>query len=601
MGNFAGQRNCRRGARRAAQSGAWLAFVLAGVVGGFAADLTVALEPRWGRAPVTVPSAEVANTAGQPQRITRLAALISEVTLQRTDGAVVRLEGQCGAIDVGEGRRSFTLQGVPEGEYLGLAFVVGVPADLNHGDPGRWPATHPLNPLVNGLHWSWQGGYVFAAFEGTWGGPSGERGFVYHIATDAHRLRVAFAAGWTVQGPTTVTLALDLSRVLGARTLVADEAVESTHSGAGDTLAPELAAALERAWFWLEAAPTPFRGPGAGTNNPGVPRRVSGGTSGGAATPLAFTVPAGFPQPELPSDNPLSVDGVALGAALFVDARLSGNGTQSCASCHLPDRAFGDRVAFSRGSEGTRGRRNAMPLFNLAWNPAFAWDGSRPRIRDQALAAWTNPIEMHGEPSRVVAVLAGDLALAARFAVVFGDATVTPERVTLALEQYLLTLVAADAKFDRAMRGAAELSAEEQRGFELFSREFDPARGLRGADCFHCHGGILFSDYAAKNNGLDRESADPGRATVTGQATDRGKFKTPSLRNVALTAPYMHDGRFATLEDVVSHYDHGVRRGANLDPNLAKHPDAGLGLSAEDQRALVAFLRTLTESSAGSR
>jgi len=140
-----------------------------------------------------------------------------------------------------------------------------------------------------------------------------------------------------------------------------------------------------------------------------------------------------------------------------------------------------------------------------------------------------------------------------------------------------------------------QLTDEEKRGFELFATEYDPVRGKRGADCFHCHGGVLFSDYAYKNNGLDLAAADAGRAQVTGKAAERGMFKTPSLRNVARTAPYMHDGRFATLEDVVAHYDHDVKRAENLDPNLAKHPDAGLRLSADEQRQLVAFLRTLTD------
>src|SRR6185369_1888052 len=120
------------------------------------------------------------------------------------------------------------------------------------------------------------------------------------------------------------------------------------------------------------------------------------------------------------------------------------------------------------------------------------------------------------------------------------------------------------------------------------------ARGKRGADCFHCHGGPLFSDFAYKNNGLALRGPDRGRAKVTASANDADKFKTPSLRNVAVTAPYMHDGRFRTLEEVVAHYDHGVQRTAALDPNLAKHPDAGLKLTAEEQRDLAAFLRTLT-------
>ena len=124
---------------------------------------------------------------------------------------------------------------------------------------------------------------------------------------------------------------------------------------------------------------------------------------------------------------------------------------------------------------------------------------------------------------------------------------------------------------------------------------YDPARGRRGADCFHCHGGALFTDYGYKNNGLDLVSLDAGRSRVSEKESDRGKFKTPSLRNVALTAPYMHDGRFASLEEVVAHYDHGVQRAAALDPNLAKHPDDGLKLTADERRELVAFLRTLTD------
>jgi cytochrome c peroxidase len=177
---------------------------------------------------------------------------------------------------------------------------------------------------------------------------------------------------------------------------------------------------------------------------------------------------------------------------------------------------------------------------------------------------------------------------------------VTAERVALALEQFLLTLISQDSKFDRASRKIETLTAEERRGLELFVTEHDPARGLRGADCFHCHGGNLFTSGQLANNGLPALGAtggkgDEGRFDVTGNEADRGKFKVPSLRNVAATGPYMHDGRFATLEEVVEHYDRGVQRSATLDPNLAKHPASGLGLSAEDKRALVAFLKTLTD------
>ena len=145
------------------------------------------------------------------------------------------------------------------------------------------------------------------------------------------------------------------------------------------------------------------------------------------------------------------------------------------------------------------------------------------------------------------------------------------------------------------MRGEGNLSAEEKRGFELFSTEFDPRRQQYGADCFHCHGGPLFQTQSFANNGLDSDSPDPGRSLITGRPGDRGKFAVPSLRNVALTAPYMHDGHFKTLEEVIEHYSSGVKRSATLDPNLAKHPTSGIQLSSADKHALVAFLKTLTD------
>jgi cytochrome c peroxidase len=556
---------------------------------GFAADLTIAVEPRWRGKELRVPSATVTNDSSQELQVTRVAALLSEVSLLRADGGSTRLDGQFGFIDMESGRRDFVLRGAPEGDFVGLEFRLGVPATLNHGDPGRWPASHALNPLVNGLHWSWQGGYVFAAIEGHYRATATEtatRGFSFHLATDARAMTVRFLANFQVAGNTRIDLALDLARMLAAHRLAPDDDSESTHSAEGDTLAPRLATTLERAWFWLEATATP----------PFGAERLSVPPTESNATPLPFAVPAGFPQPALPADNPLTAEGVALGEMLFSDVRLSINGTQSCASCHAPIQAFGDSMALSRGAEGHAGKRNAMPLFNLAWSPSYAWDGSQPRIRDQAHAAWVNPIEMHADPAAVIVTLAKDASLAARFDAAFGSTDITAERVTLALEQYLLTLVSADSRFDRSLRGELELTAEEKRGFELFAMEYDPARGRRGADCFHCHGGALFSDYALKNNGLDLAGADPGRAGVTEVATDQGKFKTPSLRNVALTAPYMHDGRFATLEEVIAHYDHGVQRAPTLDPNLAKHPAAGIALSAEDRGALAAFLRALTDA-----
>ncbi len=561
-----------------------------------AAELTLAIEPRWAGQSLAVPSGDLVTAHGQTVCVTRFAALISEVTLARTDGGTVRLQGQFGFLDAESGRMAVGLRGVPEGDYVGLGFSVGLPSETNHGDPGQWAAGHPLNPLVNGLHWSWQGGYVFLALEGKWrdaaaGKAMVERGFSYHVATDARRMAVKFAANYRVDGPTTLKLAVDVARVLRDVTIRPVDASESTHSAGGDALAEKLGAAAARAWFWLAAVSGGDRGrEWAEAATSPVAR------SSETATPLAFTVPAGFPQVELPADNSLTVEGVALGRKLFSDPRLSGNGTQSCASCHAPARAFSDTVALSRGADGMTGKRNAMPLFNLAWSPSYAWDGSKPRVRDQALAAMTNPVEMHADAMGVVAELSKDAELGRAFAAAFGSREITAERVGRALEQYLLTLVSADSKFDRSLRGEVALTEDEQAGFALFVTEYDPVRGKRGADCFHCHGGALFSDQGFKNNGIDLVSADEGRAVATGKSSDAGKFKTPTLRNVARTAPYMHDGRFATLKDVVAHYDHGVKRAATLDANLAKHPDAGLALTSAEQAQLVAFLKTLTEA-----
>ncbi len=172
----------------------------------------------------------------------------------------------------------------------------------------------------------------------------------------------------------------------------------------------------------------------------------------------------------------------------------------------------------------------------------------------------------------------------------------TEQTLAKALEQFLITRISQDSKFDRAVRKQAELTEQEKLGLSLFVTEHDPSRGLRGADCFHCHGGTLFTDNRFHNNGLTLEGWDIGRMKVSGDPADRGKFKTPSLRNIGLTAPYMHDGRFATLEEVVEHYNSGVERTETLDPNLAKHPSGGLGLSEEEKAALVAFLKTLTDS-----
>lgn len=552
----------------------------------FAADITLAFRPVNGTAPIALDAPDVLVPVGANHlSLTRVSALISSVAFVRPDGSFAQFEAQFGALDLTSGRDRFTLRGVPAGRYIGLQFLVGLRPTTNHGNPAQWPAGHALNPLVNGLHWNWQGGYIFLALEGRYRlSDATLGGWSFHLATDPRLTLVELPYPIEISADSTLALDLDLSRVLQGLALAPD--ADSTHSRPGDVVADRLVQNLPAAFRVAGFTPTPT------TSAPpaSLPVTLSG-------TPLPFTVPPGFPQIELPADNPLTVEGVALGRKLFHDPRLSGDGTQSCADCHRSSLAFADPRALSLGIDGLPGARHSMPLFNLAWSPHYAWDGSQPRIRDQALAAMRNPLEMHADPEKVAATLANDPATRAAFSAAFGPATapVTPDRISHALEQHLLTIVSSDSRFDRALRGELQLTEREKEGFALFATEFDPGRGQRGADCFHCHGGPLFTDYQPKHNGLDLVSKDQGRATVTGAPADAGKFKTPSLRNVGLTAPYMHDGRFKTLEEVVSHYDHGVARANNLDPNLAKHPPEGLALSDSDKAALLAFLRALTD------
>jgi cytochrome c peroxidase len=292
----------------------------------------------------------------------------------------------------------------------------------------------------------------------------------------------------------------------------------------------------------------------------------------------------------------LTLEGVALGGRLFHEKLLSRDNKLSCASCHNETQAFSDSPRrVSIGVDKQEGTRNAMPLFNLAWKREFFWDGRASSLRQQVVMPIQDGKEMHEPLEEVVSKLTTASGYANQLENAFGSREISADRVARALEQFVLTLESSDSKFDRALKGRAKLNEEEKRGFELFMTEYDPRRGLTGADCFHCHGGPLFSDFRFTNNGLDADPSDTGRERVTGNALDKGKFAIPSLRNVALTGPYMHDGRFQTLEEVVDHYCTGTKRSATLDPNLAKHPDGGVPLTADDKKALVAFLKTLTE------
>lgn len=307
-----------------------------------------------------------------------------------------------------------------------------------------------------------------------------------------------------------------------------------------------------------------------------------------------------FTPPDIPADNPLTKQGVALGRMLFYETQLSKDLSQSCASCHRQEHAFTDSARFSLGVEGKRGKRQAMSVFNTAWHTnGFFWDGRAPGLRDQALLPIQDPLEMNETLKNVVMKLEADQEYRDQFVRAFGSEVITPAKIGLALEQFMNTIVSVESKYDKYLRGETALTAEEERGRELFFAEFNPSfPDQSGADCGHCHTGINFENDRYMNNGLDTDAKfkDTGHEKVTGDAGDRAKFKVPSLRNVSVTAPFMHDGRFETLEEVIDHYNTGLKNSSTIDGTLVYPMDnGGLQLSVQDKADLIAFLHTLTD------
>ena len=529
------------------------------------------------------------DAKGRALSVSRLDVLLSRLAFQRADGSWVEAAGWHGFFRAAEPSRTAVVRGMAKGRYRAVRFGIGIEKEANHADPSRLAPDDPLNPVTNGMHWNWQGGYIFMALEGHWqldqAPPGLLGGFSYHLGNDEQYTMVEVPVATDLSKTAVLVLTLDVARLLRGIDITEDG--ESTHSRTEDRVVKTLKQNLTAA-FTLKsgiAAVAPET----------APRGTSGAVSPqGAAYP--FAISANFPQMKLPADNTPTVGGVRLGEILFHDRRLSKDLTLSCASCHAATAAFSDPgKAFSTGVGGQIGARNTMPIFNLAWGTEFFWDGRAKGLRNQALFPIQDAHEMAETLPGIERKLNADPATVAQFREVFGPGTVTAAKVGLALEQFMLTQISQDSKFDRVTKGQGSFTPEEKRGFELFLTEHDPYRGLFGADCFHCHGGALFTTQQFLNNGLPIVNEDTGREKVSRDPADRGKFRTPSLRNVALTAPYMHDGRFQTLEEVVEHYDHGVQRSATLDPNLAKHPAAGLKLTDADKKALVAFMKTLTD------
>ncbi|MBG8552025.1 cytochrome-c peroxidase [Hymenobacter guriensis] len=351
--------------------------------------------------------------------------------------------------------------------------------------------------------------------------------------------------------------------------------------------------------FWPALAIAPLLAGGCGPDGETEP------VAPFAATPYELQLPSGLPaRPPIPTDNPLTQEGVALGRMLFYEPRLSRNSTISCGSCHQQSKAFTDGRARALGADGQEHARSTMSLANVLWEPNLNWDGAAHTLEDQARLPIENTVEMHQSLGEGVRKLQQTALYPPLFAKAFGSQTITETNVLKALAQFERTLISANSRYDQFLRHETDLTRDEQMGAFLFRSHPGEVGGIfvRGAACHHCHLETtgLFNSPEFFNNGLDATFADAGRGGVTGQATDQGKFRAPTLRNIVLTAPYMHDGRFRTLEEVLAHYNEHVERNSPfLDPNmlLSNTPKGTkLDLTPLEQQQLLAFLRTLTDS-----
>jgi cytochrome c peroxidase len=321
-------------------------------------------------------------------------------------------------------------------------------------------------------------------------------------------------------------------------------------------------------------------------------------------TPYTLVIPPSLPQPVLPEDNPLTVEGIALGRMLFYDPILSSDSTISCASCHKQEYAFTDGgKQFSEGVGGALGDIHAMAIQNLVYDEDFFWNGRSPSLEDQARHPVENPVEMHEIWPRVIAKLNAHPTYPALFKEAFCANEITVDRVTKAIAQFEMTLISGDSPYDRFLARTGNLTFEQIQGLALFTRDAirDPNTGVlisSGADCFHCHSQYTLTISDFMNNGLNDVFVGKaqGRFEVTGDPSDMGTFKVPNLRNIAVSGPYMHDGRFNTLEEVIEHYNSQVKDSPTLNPNLSKNLPYGLTLTQDEKDYLLAFLHSLTDS-----
>ncbi len=300
-------------------------------------------------------------------------------------------------------------------------------------------------------------------------------------------------------------------------------------------------------------------------------------------TPLYIEIPKDWPQPNYDfKKNPITEEGFQLGRNLFYDPILSRDNTISCQSCHLQQTGFTHvDHELSHGIEGKIGSRNSLALINLAWNKDFMWDGGVHNLEMQAINPITNPLEMDEKLENVVAKLQASEKYRTLFYKAFGDEKVTSQRLLKALAQFTVMLKSSNSKYDKMIRKELVFTEQEQRGYTLFKN-----------NCASCHTEPLFRSDKFEKNGLTIDSTlnDLGRIKITGKPEDYMRFKIPTLRNIQFTFPYMHDGRFKTLNEVVKHYN-----SLGYDKSLPKELAKPMNLSDNDRVDLVAFLVTLTD------
>ncbi|PNQ62612.1 cytochrome-c peroxidase [Vibrio sagamiensis] len=323
-----------------------------------------------------------------------------------------------------------------------------------------------------------------------------------------------------------------------------------------------------------------------------------------------FSAPFVFGHFTVPKDNPLTNEGVKLGRRLFYDPILSGSNQISCAHCHQQSRAFTDGMVRSLGASGMPLPFNTPTLANLMWGPQhFFWDGRSPSLEQQALLPITNPDEMNQDLDELMTELKRIEEYRQLFSQAYGE--INQQNIAKALSAFQRTLVSANSKYDQFLAGTVILSAEEELGRKLFMAHPDVKASLRGGNCIDCHSQFLTGGFDTQydgfsNNGLDEEQhLLPGLMAVTGKAEHKGLFKVPTLRNIALTAPYMHDGRFQSLEEVLDHYNQGIKLSSTLSPLIVEADNQqqtldyqpSLNLSEKEKQAIIAFLHTLTDES----